>query len=165
LHVIDETNIYLNSWLNKKTEPMIEDTHPSPIPSYLAGLPKTKSLFELDKYPLLDLFEALEHTGNIRFLNEVLLIMKDESVPEDLSLMKSAYALKDWDKVQQQAYKIRDSGVYVGTVRMNMACQYLEYYWKTGQKELLEELYRQALTIIHDTMIQITYWLDKQGKP
>ncbi len=166
IHVIDETNIYLNSWLNKEPKSTTKEHPPSSISRYLEDLPvNTQSLFKLDEFPLLDISIALKCVGNETALIEVLTLMKDKSVPEDLSSMSKAYAIKDWDKVQQMAHKIKSGAVYAGTVRMKMACQYLERYWKTGQRELLEELYSQALMIIHHTMIHIGEWLNDKPCP
>lgn len=36
---------------------------------------------------------------------------------------------------------MKDGAIYVGTTRMKYACQYLERYWKTGQREQFEKLY------------------------
>lgn len=50
---------------------------------------------------------------------------------------------------------------YVGTTRMKYACQYVERYWKTGERGLFEELYHQAVGTIEDTCTVITDWLGK----
>jgi two-component system aerobic respiration control sensor histidine kinase ArcB len=44
---------------------------------------------------------------------------------------------------------------------MQYACQYLERYWKTGKRELVDKLYHQAIKIIEDTCIYIENWLKK----
>ncbi|MDP1604624.1 MAG: ATP-binding protein [Legionella sp.] len=157
LRVIDKTHSHLNSWLNKDTF----TANPPIVPDYAADLPeKNTSLFKLEAYPLFDISEALTCTGTKDILISVLLLMKDKSVPQDLSALKSAYETKDWNTISQLAHKMKSGAIYTGTVRMKMACQYLERYWKSGQKEFLEDLYKQAISVIDDTMLQITLWLD-----
>lgn len=83
----------------------------------------------------------------------------NESFLNDLSLMKKADDNGDWDKTQQLAHKIKGGAVYVGTVKIKMACQYLERYWKSGSWELLEKLYQQTLSVIDESVQEITRWL------
>ena len=76
--------------------------------------------------------------------------------------MEEAHQSRDWDKTQQLAHKIKGGAIYVGTVKTKIACQYLERYWKTGHSELLEELYQQAVTVIHESMQEVNRWLKAQ---
>ena len=81
--------------------------------------------------------------------------MMKQSLPDDFALLKKAHATGEWEKTQSLAHKIKGGVVYVGAVRMKMACQYLERYWKTGQRELLEQLYQQLLQITDESIIEI----------
>ena len=85
--------------------------------------------------------------------------MVNDSLIPDVQLMKQAHDALDWDKVQQIAHKIKGGAVYVGTVKIKMACQYLERYWKSGQRELLEALYQQTLQVIDESLLDIKRWL------
>ena len=87
---------------------------------------QNKELFDLSAFPILDPDEGIKTTGTIAALAEMLRFMIYESLPKDLALMKEAYSQFDWDKTQQLAHKIKGGAVYVGTVRIKMACQYLE---------------------------------------
>jgi two-component system aerobic respiration control sensor histidine kinase ArcB len=124
--------------------------------SLVFDLPKNlNDLFDLDSYPLLDFQDGLKNTGNQVMLKEMLTLMLEQSLPEDLVQLKNARQHQDWESVQHTAHKIKGGAVYVGTVRMKMACQYLERYWKSGQRDLLDPLYEQALSVINDTLQEI----------
>lgn len=47
---------------------------------------------------------------------------------------------------------------------MKYACQYVERYWKSGQRELFERLYKQAISTIDDSCTYINDWLENQDK-
>lgn len=126
---------------------------------YAADLPAQENLFNLETFPLLDAEEAIRTMGGKDILCEMLELMLNSSMDEDLSQMKNAHDRNDWDKTQQIAHKIKGGAVYVGTVRMKMACQYLERYWKTGQRDLLEQLYQQSLHVIDDSLNEARRWL------
>ncbi|CDZ78016.1 hybrid sensory histidine kinase BarA [Legionella massiliensis] len=127
--------------------------------NYAADLPAQENLFNLDEFPLLDADEAARAMGSKDILLQMLDLMLNQAMVEDLSQMKAAHGNNDWDKTQQIAHKIKGGAVYVGAVRMKMACQYLERYWKTGQRELLEQLYEQTLRVIDDSLDEIRRWL------
>jgi hypothetical protein len=42
---------------------------------------------------------------------------------------------------------------------MKYACQYLERYWKAGERTLFSALYQQAITVIEETQTHIDGWL------
>ncbi|CEK11164.1 response regulator [Legionella hackeliae] len=117
------------------------------------------NLFNLTEFPILDPEEGINTTGSEAMLAEMLTIMVNESLPNDLELMKKAHDENDWGKTQQIAHKIKGGAVYVGTVKINIACQHLEQYWKTGQRELLEKLYQQLLRVINESIKEIKSWL------
>ena len=57
---------------------------------------------------------------------------------------------------------LRGGAVYVATIKMKMACQYLERYWKAGHRDLFEKLYQQTLMVIDDTVKTINQWLSNK---
>lgn len=68
----------------------------------------------------------------------------------------------------QGIYKGAGLGLYVvklfiadlgGTTRMKYACQYVERYWKSGERILFEPLYHQTVKTIEDTCNEVTQWL------
>ncbi len=127
---------------------------------YADDLPTNReNLFTLSEFALLDIGAGLETAGTEPILRELLMCLINEALAPDIAKMQVAYLKKNWDEIQQLAHKIKGGAVYVGTIRLKMACQYLERYWKTGQHELLEQLYQQALTVIHETVIAISAWL------
>ncbi len=118
-----------------------------------------ESLFDLTPYPILDVEEGINATGTIEILIEMLHFMVHDSLLPDVKLMKQAHDAMDWDKAQQIAHKIKGGAVYVGTIKIKMACQYLEKYWKSGQRELMEALYQQTLNVIDESIQEINLWL------
>ncbi|AHE67927.1 HPt domain protein [Legionella oakridgensis ATCC 33761 = DSM 21215] len=130
---------------------------------YLSDLPEQEEeLFNLSEFPTLDIEEGIKTTGNKSMLADMLTFMINDSLPKDLALMKAAYESHNWDKTQQLAHKIKGGAVYVGTIKIKMACQFLERYWKSGQRDLFEKLYQQAVTTIEESMQEIKRWLENQ---
>jgi two-component system, OmpR family, aerobic respiration control sensor histidine kinase ArcB len=130
---------------------------------YAKDLPQDEAdLFELDPYPLFDLENGIQVRGSEEAVRRSLQFMINEDVVmKDVEKMKLAHEAKDWNKVQELAHKIKGGAVYIGTVRMKMACQYLERYWKIGQREHLEKLYQQLLVVIDETHAAVTRWLGR----
>jgi len=129
---------------------------------YSAELPENEdTLFDLAAFPILDVEDEIKTAGNEFNLVEMLAFMLTDSLPKDLALMKEAHKANDWNKIQQLAHKIKGGAVYVSTMKIKMACQYLERYWKTGQRDLLEKLYQQAVSVIEESMLEIRQWLKK----
>lgn len=128
---------------------------------YLSELPKQQDhLFQLADYPLLDPEEGVKSAGNKLILTEMLAFMINDSLPKELALINEAHQANNWDKIQQIAHKIKGGAMYVGTIKMKMACQFLERYWKTGQRDLLEQLYQQAIRVINDSIREVSHWLN-----
>lgn len=119
-------------------------------------------LFRLSQFSLLDSEQALKNCGTQDMLVELLSMMVQEELPVDLACMKEAYAAKDYARVEKTAHKIKGGAVYVGTIRMKYACQYLERYWKAGERELFDALYQQAITTVDETCVYVAQWLSKQ---
>ncbi|MGQ3891254.1 ATP-binding protein [Legionella sp. CNM-4043-24] len=119
-------------------------------------------LFQLGQFALLDSRQALKNCGNKAMVIELLSMMVNQEMPRDLAAMKQAYARKDYDSVEKTAHKIKSGAVYVGTTRMKYACQYLERYWKSGERELLDALYHQAISVIEETCLYVSAWLAKE---
>jgi CheY-like chemotaxis protein/two-component sensor histidine kinase/HPt (histidine-containing phosphotransfer) domain-containing protein len=121
-------------------------------------------LFQLEQFALLDHEQALNNCGNNQsILVEMLTLMITQEVPADLELMKKAFASCDYPLVEKIAHKIKGGAVYVGTTRMKYACQYVERYWKTGERELFNLLVHQAIKTIEDSCSYITDWLQQQS--
>lgn len=128
-------------------------------------LPDTNDeLFQLEQFLLFDREEALKNCGNKSMVIELLTVMITKDMPHDLECMKSAYANKDYSLIEKTVHKIKSSALYVGTIRMKYACQYLERYRKTGEGDLLEPLYHQAISVIEETCDYIIKWLNEQQK-
>ncbi|WP_337589155.1 response regulator [Legionella shakespearei] len=126
-----------------------------------SDLPATEEdLFKLSSFSILDEKEGIKTTGTEDMLREMLQFMLS-SLPEDINQLKAAHDTLNWEKAQQIAHKIKGGVVYVGAIRMKMACQYLERYWKSGQRELLEQLYQQLLHVINESMAAIEQWVKK----
>ncbi|WP_133129791.1 PAS domain-containing hybrid sensor histidine kinase/response regulator [Legionella yabuuchiae] len=127
---------------------------------YVADLPDNlDELFDLSVLPTLDIEDGIKIIGSEEMLANVLKLMVEQSLPQDLKEMIDAHDAGDWDKTQRLAHKIKGGAVYVGAIKMKIACQYLERYWKTNQHELLESLYEQAINTINESMKGISEWL------
>lgn len=159
---IKEINSIIDSHLNKKTGN--HSTSNKRDNQYTSELPNNPNdLFQLESFSILDIEEAIKTTGTQEMLAEMLKMLISESLPEDVEQMKTAHDEGDWEKTQKLAHKIKGGAVYVGTVKMKMACQYFERYWKTKQRDLLEPLYQQAIKTIDETISVISEWLDNNS--
>jgi two-component system aerobic respiration control sensor histidine kinase ArcB len=126
-------------------------------------LPDTEAeLFYLDTYPFLDVDAGIKTTNSKEMLIEMLKLLAEGELQSDVLLLKEAFAQNNEEKVQNLAHKIKGGAVYVGTIRMKMACQYLERYWKAGHRELFGKLYEQTISVIEDTIKEINQWLIQQ---
>ncbi len=117
-----------------------------------------QELFAIIQYPILDEAQGLKMTGTKEIFKEMLQLLI-ETLPQDAVCMKEAKKHNDWDKAQHFAHKIKAGAVYLGTLRLQYACQYFERYYKSGQHELLEPLYQQAMRVIKETLVYIDEWL------
>ncbi len=120
-------------------------------------------LFQLEQFELLDKEQALKNCGNMSLLTQLLTLMSQD-VPNNLEKMKEAYENQDYPLVEKIAHYIKGSAVYVGTTRMKYACQYVERYWKSGERELFDKLYHQAVQTIEESCNYIKDWLQKNQK-
>ncbi|MCW8399870.1 PAS domain-containing protein [Legionella sp. PATHC038] len=118
-----------------------------------------EQLFDLSKFPLLDVEEGIKTTGAEHTLRDMLNLMLDHSFAEDIALLKKAHEQGDWEQTQKLTHKIKGGVVYVGATRIKMACQYFEDYWKSGQRDLLEQLYQQIILVIDKTASEIKQWI------
>lgn len=114
-----------------------------------------EELFLLHDYPLLDMQLGLANLGDRSLLSEILDMMVRQELPIELKKLHFAYAKSDWDKVEELAHKLKSSALYCGTVRLKIACQYLERYRKAGYSLLLEQLYFQLVEIAQKTQNSI----------
>ncbi|RUR19990.1 PAS domain-containing sensor histidine kinase [Legionella sp. km535] len=124
---------------------------------------QNQSLFDLSPFPILDFEEGIKATGNKMILEKMLAFMLEDTLPKDRQLIQEAHTNLDWDKTQHLAHKIKGGAVYVGTVRLKMACQFIERYYKSGQRVQLESLYQQVLTVIDQTCQEIGDFLQQKN--
>ena len=123
-------------------------------------LPDTEEeLFALNQFPLLEVEQTLKNLGSKSVLIELLQDLIEVSIPPDFTKMKEAFAAQNYEQVEKLAHKIKSGAVYVGTTRMKYACQYLERYFKTNQRELFVKLYQQAVEVIEETTSCVKEWL------
>lgn len=118
-------------------------------------------LFQLEQFPLLNIDEGIETLGNITILNELLTQLVKDEFPNDIKALNQAYDNSDWTELEKIAHKMKSSALYCGTVRMKMACQFLERYQKAGHSYLLHELYRQLLSVLEKTKKAVCDWLSQ----
>ncbi|WP_454781910.1 PAS domain-containing protein [Legionella sp. WA2022007384] len=120
---------------------------------------KEEQFFQLAEFPILDVEEGIKTTGTEATLCGMLNLMLSHSFVEDVVLLKRAHEQGDWEKIQKLAHKIKGGVVYVGAIRLKIACQYFECYWKSGQRALSEQLYQQILRVIEETTSEIRKWI------
>lgn len=153
--------------LDKGTlDPIQKNQTPSVTPSALGkDLPNTEAeLFQLQKYALFDPKIALEQTNDLSLLFDILKAFLSEEGQEDILCMKKAYESKDWAKIESLAHKLKGGALYMGTCRLQYACQYFERYYKANHRVLLEELYQQLQEVYADTTKEVKAWLMKYNK-
>ena len=121
-----------------------------------------EDLFILSPYPLLDIEEGTKTTGDEAMLAEMLRLLVVGELQSDLGKMKTSFFEENWDKTQELAHKIKGGAVYVGTIKMKMACQYLERYRKAGHTDLFEKLFLQAVAVIEETIQEVNAWLSEK---
>ena len=127
---------------------------------YAKDLPQDeKDLFILDEFSLLDIEQGVSTTGDEDMLREMIKLMLDKTLEDDLTLLKNAHNEGDWDKTQKIAHKIKGGLVYLGANKLKMACQYLERYYKSGQRTHLEKLFEQVIAVSEQTISEFKNYL------
>lgn len=135
------------------------------IESYISNLPDDEQqMFDISEYKILDVAVGLDSVGTKDMLAEMLEILAKQALPDDLKLMQEAHDADDWDKTKLLAHKIKGGAVYVGTIKLQMACQFLEQCCKSEQHELLEPLYQQVVSVIEESIQEIKSWLNVTPK-
>lgn len=142
---------------------------PSSIPkvdttnSLGTDLPNTEEeLFALDKFPILDVKSGVRILGSETILIEMLAIMLKECEELEKRPKQQAQKPNDWHAIEALAHKMKGGASYCGTIKMQMACQYLERYHKGGHSKLLQPLYEQFLVVVGETKLFLTQWLSKK---
>jgi CheY-like chemotaxis protein len=120
---------------------------------------REEELFNLTIFPFLDSDKAIKTIGNEGLVKQVLQLMISDAIPKDIAAIEAAHLDAHWDEVKQLAHKMKGGAVYVGTVKMQYACMYLERYQKAGHASLLEPLYQQLITVVQATQDHIRTWL------
>ena len=69
---------------------------------------------------------------------------------------------KFW-KGSKIAHKIKGGIVYVGAIKLKMACQYLERYYKAGNRKHLEKLYEQVINVSNETISEFKNYLNPEN--
>lgn len=123
-----------------------------------SDLSTKEGALELATFPILDIEEGVKALGSEDTLCEMLKFLLEQSLPEDLSVLKEAHNSGDWEKTKSLAHKIKGGVVYVGAVRIKMVCQHLERC-KTEQRDVLESLYQQFLDVTDESIIEIKKWI------
>lgn len=118
--------------------------------------------FDMTQYPLLDVEDGKRVLGSEEELVNMLQFLLEKSLPDDCARLKAAHASNDREKTQRLAHKIKGGAVYTGTIRLKMACQYLEQSQNSGQLDLFQPLYEQALRVVDETSRHVGEWLAKR---
>ncbi|AHE67611.1 PAS domain-containing sensor histidine kinase [Legionella oakridgensis] len=159
---LNQMHAILNTYLSSKNSIPTEKSEVTADSYGKLGLdlPDTEEeLFTLDKYPLLDVDSAIKSIGNEETMHDILQLMMSEEIQHDINHLKSAHEQKDWETIEKLAHKMKGGAVYIGTVKMKYACQYLERYYKAGHRKQLELLYQQLINVVYATQQYISNWL------
>ncbi len=117
-------------------------------------------LVELKQYPLLDIQEGMATLGSESAVKNMLSLFAEKGISHDEILaFRTACANKDWKKVTTITHKLKGACTYCGVVRLYYVCQYIEDYYRTGNRELLEKLCKQFLSVLDQTNAEIVSWL------
>jgi HPt (histidine-containing phosphotransfer) domain-containing protein len=84
-----------------------------------------------------------------------------EELPAAACAMEEAFNNKEYDTIEKLAHKIKGGAVYLGVIRLKMACQYIERYYKTGERILFQKLYEQGKQVIEETIEVIKEYIEK----
>lgn len=135
--------------------------HNNPVINGLGvDLPDTEDqLFQLDTFPIFDPKYALKQLNDFSLLLSLLKDFISEKMQQDIQMLKTAYDKKDWDQIEKIAHKIKGGVAYLGTRKLQSACQYLERYYKAGHRASLEKLYHQVIKVNSDTITELKEWL------
>ncbi|STX29452.1 sensory box histidine kinase/response regulator [Legionella beliardensis] len=121
-------------------------------------------LFELTPFALLDIAIGIKYTGNLVIYKDLLAMMVNDALPEDEAALKKAYQKKEYTIIKALAHKVRGNAIYCGTIKLQKASQYVEYYLKAQHKKLLDQLCIQLLEVIYETQVAIKDWLSEATK-
>lgn len=129
-----------------------------------ANLPPIEAeLFKLEDFLLLNSEAGIKNVGSIETLKSLLRLLVSRAIPEDLAAIQQAYAEKNWVQIENLAHKMKSGAIYCGTIKMQMACQYVERYYKAGHKKLLEALYQQLIQVVLETKEAVQKWLESNS--
>ena len=83
-------------------------------------------------------------------------------IPHETKDFHHAYTQKNWQRIEEIAHKMKGVTGYIGLIKLQYACQYLEYYCqKGGALSILEHCYRQLIQTCDATQKVLQAWLDK----
>jgi CheY-like chemotaxis protein len=119
-----------------------------------------EELFALSHLPLLDIDKAISTIGNKELVCQVLQLMISEEIQKDIRVIQEAYLQGHWPEIERFAHKMKGGAMYIGTIKMQFASQYLERYIKAKHTRLLEPLYQQLIQVVNDTQDYIRSWLN-----
>ncbi len=130
LCIMKETKDGLVDWLERNERFSTLSSSDSTTNGLGKDLPETEEqLFELEQFPLLSVVKGIETLGNETLLTDILKGFI-ALIPKQKEELQQAFAAGDWDRVEQLTHKAKGGAEYSGTIRMKVACQYLERYRK-----------------------------------
>ena len=153
---LNEITNVLNEFLPNSQSTLIQS---SDNPNTAKTTLEEAALFELEKYPLLDVENGISLLGSASALKELLLIMINDSIPEDHKYLLQAYSKKDWEQVAKLAHKMKGGAMYCGTIRLQIACLNLEKHRSKGYAHIHDALFKQLNTVIDLTKEAIRNWI------
>lgn len=121
--------------------------------------PGSNGLFELEQFALFDKELGIRSCGGLDTLRKLLEMLITSELPVSEQKMQQAFKQQNYTEVEKLAHKIKSGAVYTGTTRLKFACQYLERYLKSQERELFEPLYHQAIRVIDETASYLARWL------
>ncbi|MFC3909164.1 ATP-binding protein [Legionella dresdenensis] len=123
--------------------------------------PKTVTLVNLAEQQVVDFEKGVNTLGDEKLLKELLLILVEENLIEDQTLLEQHLEHQDWLGMRKLVHKMKSGAIYCGTSKLQYACQNLEGVLKADQIDQVEELYQNLLAVIAETKTEVSRLLKK----
>ena len=136
--------------LEKLLHPLIQKNQELK-PIILDSSDTEKQLFDLDRYPLLDLNLGTNILGSEEIAKSILADLRKDGIEPDLGNLTNAYAKGDWETISALAHKMK-GGASLGTIRLYHAFLNMERYKQARPNHCAEVLYAQMLQVIDETL-------------
>lgn len=117
------------------------------------------TLFNLDGFPLFDTYDAFQNYQDWSLFYSIVKDFTSNKAQMSTSSIEEAYNNKDWVQIEKNVDMIGERALYLYAHRLHEACENFYKYYHSGQKELLDKLYKQVLRVNNATTDEVATWL------